>query len=313
MSVHNDHSRPDWQIVAETSGFKDLPPHVRNLIYQYSNHTLPLDKLPVDVLGLISAFAASSNVPQTSKVLRASFPQARMILWNEAKPQLRADPIIAYYIDAIDPALPGYEKFKHLYESMIAHVGAIPDHLRATSRYSVDFYRGLSQHMQDLSLERAWPGIEIELALIPDEEQPPILLTTPGKPTAGQIRTLLDDPLMLPLIEQISELRFDELQLLVIPKEIKLFTGLTLLSFQNNLIKILPPDFLQGFPALEAVNFAYNQIEVLPPHFLQGLTALQQVYFSYNQIRRVPPDFLQGLPNLETADFSDNPLEAKPA
>lgn len=143
----------------------------------------------------------------------------------------------------------------------------------------------MEKQMKDFSLQKAWSGLREGILLsIPEPPRPfwqewaPVP-QIPGMPNENapvqEIRDWLAAERNQALIQNVTRLDLKRKQLVVIPEELKRFSGVRTLDLSCNQIRILPPDLLSAFPHLEEISLNENQLETIPPNFFQHTRRLE--------------------------------------
>jgi hypothetical protein len=109
-------------------------------------------------------------------------------------------------------------------------------------------------------------------------------------------------------LAEISELNLSGHKFIVLPKEIKYFTGLTRLDLFNNRLSVLPKE-MKYLTGLKRLCLSYNQLSTLPCEI--GLLAqLEFLNLSNNQLTDLPSE-IRLLTQLGYLNLSNNQLTAK--
>jgi hypothetical protein len=115
-----------------------------------------------------------------------------------------------------------------------------------------------------------------------------------------------------PLLQRMTTLKLDRLELTCIPKEISLCTGLQQLSFADNQLATLPEGAFQGLTALQTLNLEHNALHSVPGNLFQGMPCLQRLFLHHTRLALIPEGFFQGLTALRSLHLCCNPLTSLP-
>lgn len=178
----------------------------------------------------------------------------------------------------------------------------------------------------DIALEKIWDRISVGLRMQLDG---PVDIKVRN---ARDIRTWLMDKTNSKKIAKINQLHLTDLDLEILPPEIRYFEKTTHLYLSNNKLQSLPreiesltqllqldldsnqlttlPDQIGSLKRLVILNLSNNQLKTLPNQ-IGSLKILTQLDISKNQITTLPKEmgFLKGLRQL---DLSLNPLHTLP-
>jgi len=185
----------------------------------------------------------------------------------------------------------------------------------------------LHEHNQNVDLETIWDELLFD-------EFDELDAFVEIDPPAGheEIRAWLNNPNNFQFIQQIKHLDFNGLDLLVLPEEISLFTGLITLDLTENKIRYLP-ESIGNLLQLQKLTVCYNRLEVIPDS-IGKLKHLEILDLTANRLRKIPaslcdansilslelgenlikslPDEIGKLTQLVKLDLTDNNLEELP-
>lgn len=149
--------------------------------------------------------------------------------------------------------------------------------------------QAMSQKIEDSALEAAWPKMAEAIAVAnPD-------LEFNREMNAGAIRNWMQT--QQPLLQNVTQLNFHRSDLVILPSEIKYFTGLRELGLNYNKLSTLPPE-IGKLTHLESLHIEDNALTSLPVEIGQ-LTSLQNLCLNRNQLC-VFPNAVTRLSSLRT-------------
>ncbi|KAG9479992.1 hypothetical protein GDO78_011809 [Eleutherodactylus coqui] len=101
------------------------------------------------------------------------------------------------------------------------------------------------------------------------------------------------------------ELDCDEAKLRNVPS---VFSNVTMLSLQHNLLKKLGPDTFYRYPDLQYLYLQHNKIKTVSVNAFRGLHNLTKLYLSHNEITTLKPGVFQDLHTLEWLVMENNKI-----
>jgi len=208
--------------------------------------------------------------------------------------ELRADPLVSRFTPISARLLPNNQWLDATRQAILT--ASQHFHFKAMGIAPLDLHFK-AQFIEDTNLIKIYSRLPGSPAL-PD--------LTPAE-QAEQIRNWMRDN--QGMLDNITNLDLDRLNLSTIPSEVGLLRNLVNLNLRSNQLAALPPE-IGNLGNLERLDLAYNQLEALPPE-IGNLGNLQELNLFNNQLTALPPE-IGNLGELRTLYLGHNQLAALP-